>query len=74
MYSSVEVNWLIHTVPKTVTRFVEKNNLSFMAKIIALTNKVNSFAYNADGSDEIEIRSLLNNETLKYTCFFHFLQ
>ena len=40
MYSSVEVNWLIHTVPKTVTRFVEKNNLSFMAKIIALTNKV----------------------------------
>ena len=74
MYSSVEVNWLIHTVPKTVTRFVEKNNLSFMAKIIALTNKVNSFACNADGSDEIEIRSLLNNETLKYTCFFHFLQ
>ena len=40
MYFYVDLNWLVHTVPKTVTKFVDSSNLSFMAKIITLTNKV----------------------------------
>ena len=40
MFSYVDENWIIHTVPKTVTRFVNQNNLPFMATIRTLTKKV----------------------------------